>query len=493
PLVTLSQQEIDTVVASVCGGAANVQDIYPLSPLQEGILFHHLLQERGDTYLLHSLMAFDSEDHLNAFIQALRLVIDRHDILRTAVCSQGLSRPVQVVWRSATLQVNTIEPAGTGDALACLRDCINPRQRRISLARAPLFSADTLYDPDRRQWLLGLCFHHMVCDHITMALICDEITRILQGSAAALPPPLPYRDFIAQLLRTPAPVHEAYFRSRLAGTDTPTAPFGILDVQESGGRTAELSRTLDASLTGRIQARARALGVSPGVLFHTAFARMLAQLCGHDDVVFGTVLMGRLQAGSSAEGGLGMFINTLPLRLSLAGMTVREAVLTTGRELAALFEHEQAPLALALRCSGVAAPLPLFSTLLNYRHSLPGGGTDGWHGMHLLETEERTNYPLTLSVDDTGNDFVLTAQAVSGIAPDRILRYLVTAVEGLVGTPGNEPEGPLAGISVLPPDERRQLLETFNATRRDFPRDSLVHTLFEEQVRRTPQALAVLS
>ncbi|WP_226376390.1 condensation domain-containing protein, partial [Pantoea stewartii] len=242
-----------------------------------------------------------------------------------------------------------------------------------------------------------------------------------------------------------------------------------------------------------IQAGARGLGVTPGILFHAACARMLAQLCGRDDVVFGTVLMGRLQAGRSAEGGLGMFINTLPLCLSLAGYTVREAILATARELATLLEHEQAPLALALRCSGVAAPLPLFSTLLNYRHSLPGGGADSWQGMHLLEAEERTNYPLTLSVDDTGDSFILTAQTVTGISPGRILSYMKTAMEGLVNALGREPESPFSRVAILPPDERRLLLETFNAPRQDYPHDSLVHVLFEEQALRTPQALAVVS
>ncbi len=114
-------------------GAANVQDIYPLSPLQEGILFHHLLEEE-DAYLLYSLLAFDSAAQRAAFLGAFQQVIDRHDILRTAVCREGLSAPVQVVWRQALLPVTEFVPQGAAAVPAQLRAHMDPRRRRIDYA-----------------------------------------------------------------------------------------------------------------------------------------------------------------------------------------------------------------------------------------------------------------------------------------------------------------------------------------------------------------------
>ncbi|MEJ8324867.1 AMP-binding protein, partial [Kosakonia sacchari] len=260
---------------------------------------------------------------------------------------------------------------------------------------------------------------------------------------------------------------------------------------ESGGACGEARQALDTALAGHIRAQARRLGVSPGVLFHTAQARLLAQLCGRDDVVFGTVLMGRLQAGDSSESGPGMFINTLPLRVSLAGQSVQEAVMTTRDALAALLEHEQAPLALALRCSGVPQPLPLFSTLLNYRHS-PARSNLVREGIRLLDAEERTNYPIAFSVDDTGEGFILTAQTAAGIDPQRQLGYLQTTLAALGTALAHEPQRPVLSLPVLPEGERHQLLVAFNATRADVPAEGLIHRLFEAQVARTPEAEAVV-
>ena len=493
PLVSLSQGEIDQIVASVPRGVANIQDIYPLGPLQEGILFHHLLESEGDAYIMRSVMEFDSRTRLDGFLSALQAVIDRHDILRSAVRWQGLVRPVQVVYREATLPVQELSLSGEDDALSQLLGRTDPRRLRLDLERAPLLAAYVAADAHSGQWLLALLNHHMVSDHVTLELIVAEIQILLQGQSERLPLPLPYRNFIAQVQAISAQEHETYFRQQLGDVDEPTAPFGVLNIQGDGGPVEEANIALSEELAKRIRESARQQGVTPAVLFHIAWGQVLAQCSGgRDDVVFGTVLSGRLQGSEGADRVLGMFINTLPIRIPLAGVSVREAVRDTYQRLSELLEHEQASLALAQRCSGVAPPLPLFTALLNYRHSYAATPDLSWEGMRVLRGEERTNYPLDVSVDDLGQGFGLTAQCVRGIDPLRIATYLQIAIEGLVDALTQHPQQPVHTINIVPAAERHQVLVEFNATKAPYPSEQLVHQLFEEQVVRNPQATAVV-
>ena len=164
--------------------------------------------------------------------------------------------------------------------------------------------------------------------------------------------------------------------------------------------------------------------------------------------------------------------------------------------MADLLSHEHASLALAQRCSGVPAPTPLFSALLNYRY---GGAVAqapsteaqrAWEGIELLRVEERTNYPLVLSVDDLREGFRLVAQAPAWIGPKRVCEYVSTAVTALIQALETAPATAVRTLEVMTEAEREQVLVEWNRTTTEYPQ-RCVHELFEEQVERTPEAVAV--
>ncbi|CAK1342603.1 non-ribosomal peptide synthase [Burkholderia pseudomallei] len=240
-LVRLDQGEIDALVARVDGGAANVQDIYPLVPMQEGMLFHHLLSQQGDAYLESYLLAFRTRERLDRFLSALQQVIDRHDILRTAFFWEGLPHSVQVVQRRATLPLNVVElDPRDGDVGQQLEARYDPRSHRIDVGRAPLMQVHAAHDAAGGRWLVRLLSHHLAVDHTTLERVIEEARAIEQGRVEDLPRPVPFRNFVAQArLGVSEADHEAYFRAKLGDIDEPTAPFGLLSVQGDGREIAE--------------------------------------------------------------------------------------------------------------------------------------------------------------------------------------------------------------------------------------------------------------
>jgi amino acid adenylation domain-containing protein/non-ribosomal peptide synthase protein (TIGR01720 family) len=496
-LASLDESEVAAIAAAVPGGARNIQDIYPLAPMQEGMLFHHMLQTEGDAYVTSHTLAFDSRERLERFVACFDEVIARHDILRTAVLWQALKAPMQVVWRRARLDLQWLEPGATGggrDMLARLQAETDPRHYRIDVRSAPMIHALAAQDGAGGRWLLHLPCHHLVLDHATLDLLIQEIALIRQDRRDALPKPVAFRRFVAHaLLGTSAAEHEAFFTEMLGDVDEPTAAFGLLDVQGSGEDAEEARQMLEPGLSARARLQAQRHGVSAAALCHLAWALVLARSSGQDDVVFGTVLLGRMDSGEDAQRALGLFINTLPIRIPLGVRPVAECIRQAHAALSGLLHHEHASLSVVQRCSALPGGTPLFSTLLNYRHSqlAQAGDRAAWEGMELLGGNERTNYPVLMSVDDLGRDFALVAQATGGAGAQRLCGYMQTAVAGLVDALERQPGLPACEVPVLDPAD---ILEqrAWGDSRWHGPAHEPVHRIIERQARRSPQAPALV-
>ncbi|MFG1660109.1 amino acid adenylation domain-containing protein, partial [Micromonospora chersina] len=493
PLVDLTPAEVDAVVATVPGGAANVADVYPLTPLQEGILFHHRMADQGgtDVYAMPFVLRAGTRQRVDEFLDALRRVVDRHDVYRTAIVWENLREPVQVVWRRAELPVTevTLEPGG--DPVDQLRAAAGGW---LDLRRAPLIGVHVAADPAGDGWLVLLRMHHLVQDHTSLEVVLDEIRTLLAGRADRLPAPLPFREFVAHSRHgVPEAAHREFFAGLLGDVTETTAPYGLLDVHGDGTDAAQAQLAVADDLAGRIRALARTLGVSPATLFHLAWARVVAAVSGRDDVVFGTMLLGRLFAGPGADRAPGLFMNMLPVRARLAGRTVRDALGEMRRQLADLLTHEHAPLVLAQQASALPGGSPLFTSIFNYRHNqvdVRRSGT-GIDGVDAVLTKEPTNYPLDVSVNQGPDGFEVIVEATAPADPAEVCRLLVTCLANLVAALEHAPDTPIAAVDPLGDAQLDRILRDWNATGVPVP-DGLVPALFSTQAARTPDALALV-
>ncbi|HWX00232.1 non-ribosomal peptide synthetase [Collimonas sp.] len=405
-----------------------------------------------------------------------------------------MPEPLQVVWRAAPLVQE--ELILEGDVARQLRERFDPRLTRLDLSQAPLMRTSFAYDAIQQRWVLLTLMHHLISDHTTLEVVHAEIAAHLQGLQAQLPAPLQFRNYVAQArLGGNTEIHENFFRELLGDVDEPTAPFGLLEVHGDGGGLEEGHVRLGATLSQRLRQQARQLGVSAASLCHLAWAQVLARVAGRSDVVFGTVLFGRMQGGEGADRMMGLLVNTLPLRLNIDTQGVAASVRHTHALLAQLMDHEHASLTLAQRGSAIVAPQPLFSALLNYRHSMLGEASPAeraiWEGITQISGEERSNYPLSLSVDDLGEGFALTAQVAPEVGAVRVCGFMQMALEGLVTALEAAPERAVNSIDVMPAQERHQVVSGWNATPARHPKQ-LLPQLFEAQAAKTPLAVAVL-
>ncbi|MEU6222033.1 condensation domain-containing protein, partial [Streptomyces sp. NPDC047022] len=495
PLVELDAAEVERITAQVEGGAANIADVYPLAPLQEGFLFHHLMarqeEDGADVYAMPMVLGFDSRRRLDSFLAAFQRVMDRHDIYRTAIVWEGLREPVQVVLRHVQLPVDQVEldPRGPDPVAQLLAE----DGGRIDIGRAPLIRVRTAAEPGGDRWLALIRIHHMVQDHTAQEVLLGELRAFMSGQDDSLAAPLPFRTFVAQSrLGVPREEHERYFAGLLGDVDEATAPFGLLDVHGDGTEAELAQLSIEPELAQRVRELSRRLGVSPATVFHLAWARVLAVVSGRDDVVFGTVLFGRMNAGAGSDRVPGLFLNTLPLRVRVGSTCVGDALSEVRRQLGELLVHEHAPLAVAQKASRVPAGSPLFASVFNYRHNQPVEGTYGigLDGVELRYLWDRSNYPLNVSVSDRGTGFDLTVHAVAPADAAQVCTLLQTVLGGLVTALEEAPDTPLAAVPVLNAEQRHQLVADWNATERRLP-VGLVPELFEAQVGRTPEAVAV--
>ncbi len=499
PLLDITQEEIDQIVASMDGGAAAIQDIYPLTPLQEGMLFHYLMADKGDPYLIWSIYNVEDRATLDAYVDTFNQVIARHDILRTCLRWENLRDPVQVVVREAKVQVEDVDlDPGDGDLIEQMKTRFSPTHYRLDLRTAPLVKLLVANDPHSGRLIVMQLMHHLTTDRTTGDVVTSEIIAIMTGQAQSLPTPVPYRNFVAHVKSSQQDSRpDAFFKQMLGDVQRTTAPFGLLNVHRDGSGIVERSIVLGEDIVARLARLARSEGLSMTSLMHVAWGHVLAKVCNTDAPVFGTVMFGRLKAGGSNERILGVSINTLPVIVHV-GQSVIECARHMQTLLAELLHHEHAPLTVTQKAANLPNGVPLFTSVVNYRHSssrdrpLLDAPVVPEAGISFVEQHEGNNYPLTLSIDEYQSALKLSIQAARGIDPDQVLSLIRNAIIGIIDAIGNHPDRPLTDIPILTAEDESTLLEQWQGPQLVAAAGSIQHHV-DDAITRHPDCIAVRS
>ncbi|KZN63767.1 non-ribosomal peptide synthetase, partial [Pseudoalteromonas luteoviolacea] len=481
----LTDADLPTIFDLVPGGKDNIQDIYPLAPLQRGIFFVHQTMEKQDPYVTVTALKCGSMVQAEQLKQRLQQVVDRHDALRTAILWRGVAEPVQVVLKHA--EVPTLTTVITGDESNAfnINQHIESDAHFINLEQAPLIELQIIDVPRNSQTYIVVKCHHIIADNVSMEHIFSELRAI--EMAQTLETPRTYKHFLKEVLKKEK-VNDVdqFFTQLLGDVDEPSLPFELSNTLLAGGATREEARDLRADLAVSIKAVAQKYKVSPAALFHLAWAIVIAKCSAKNDVVFGTVMSGRLSGDSRNHNMVGMMINMLPLRANLTG-SVAEALEQVSNSLRELIPFEQVSLAKAQSFSGLPNSTALFSATLNYRHSNSAGSEVNNQvpsEYEFVYGYERTNYPFTLSVTDydNGSAFNLNFQIEQHVDAKRIAGYMEEAIDKLLDALQSNPAQDVRTINVLSNKEVEEQLFTLNATDTDIDTKVCIHELFERQV-----------
>ncbi|MBW4432012.1 MAG: amino acid adenylation domain-containing protein [Pelatocladus maniniholoensis HA4357-MV3] len=492
------------MIAEKSQKSKNVESIYPLSPMQQGMLFHSIYTPDSGVYCTQTLITISSPINIVAFQRAWEKVVERYSVLRTLFLWEKRQQPLQVVRKQVDLPWNyqdwcNFSPTEQQERLDSLLQ--TERQTGFQLNQAPLMRCHLIRLSDQIYKFLWNR-HHIILDGWSLPIIYQEVltfyTSENQGQSCYLPPPRPYQDYIVWLKQQDLSVAENFWRRTLESFTAPTSLM-VDRPQVNGSRVQptyqEQEIHLSRATTQGLQSLGLQYGLTLSTLIQAAWAILLSRYSGESEVLFGVTLSGRPANLPMVENMVGLFINTLPLRVSIPKS---ELIIPWLQKLqqkqAELQEYAYSTLAEVQRMSDVPPGVPLFESLVvfeNYPMDSLSEEPSQLLSVREVENFEETNYPLTVAAIPKKELLIKFGYDTNRFTSDTIVRmagHLQTLLTTIVANPQQQ----VAELPLLTQVERHQLLLEWNDIQADYPLDKCLHQLFEDQVERSPNAVAVI-
>lgn len=478
--------------------------LLPLTTMQQGMLFHTLLEPESSVYFQQFLMRLKGALDVPDFEEAWRQVLQRHDALRAGFVWEGRERPVQIIHKHARAPFVVIDWRHIPELDQDERLQVFLREDRsapFDLARPPLMRF-TIVRMSDDAYAFVWSHHHLLLDGWSTSIILEEITTIynaLRGvQRPQLPEPPTYSAFHAWLGDRNVGASRRFWSDVLSDFDSPT-PLGIGQRPEPGSGTdfMTLHRKVDGHVAHKLDGLTRRLGLSASIPILAAWAFVISRYSGKDDVVFGVTVSGRSPQLANAERMVGLFINTLPLRVSiLHDVTVGDWLGSLQKRLLDLQDFDHVSLLDIQTWSPIPKGAPLFESIVVFEnYPLGSAGIQGLEGAQILDIriEERANYPLVLLCEPSAVglnvSLIVDRTRVSEEAGLALIDQMTWLLEQFAEC---HHETTPCHLSLLRPGERDLVLHGWNDTVVAYERDATLPLLFERQVAADPDAVAIV-
>jgi len=478
-------------------------DSYPLSPMQQGMLFHSLTDGEPGVDIEQVICTLNEPLDVPMFAEAWQQVVNRHAILKSQFRWTGAAGPCQEVQQKVTVPVSLLDWRDLPplEQRATYETWLKTdRERGFELTQAPLIRI-SIFRISEHVTRVVSTFHHLLLDGRALVIVLREVFSSYEarcaGETVELAPAPPYRDYIDWLPQADLTGAEQFWRKQLEGFNTPT-PLVVArsagDLPASNRHTGEQQVELDAVLTRTLRDVARKHHVTLNTIVQGAWALVLSRYSGNDDVVFGAVRACRHAGVPGAHAIVGLLINTVPVRVRLPAEALLFDWLASMRsDWRAMRDFENAPLVSIQGWSELERGQPLFETIVNFQEPSWDAALRALGGRwreRQFDIRSQTNYPLVL--DAYGGETLLLkilyhCRRFEDATIERMLGHLKTVLESMATSPGQK----LHEVPLMTETELQQVLVAWNDTRAAYSVDRCVHQLVEEQAKRAPDALAV--
>jgi amino acid adenylation domain-containing protein/non-ribosomal peptide synthase protein (TIGR01720 family) len=496
PLITLTQHHIDHLETT----HPDVADILPLSPMQEGLLFHTLYdQDSADVYVVQHVFDLDGTLDGQVLQAALQALVDRHPNLRAGFPQLDSGRPVQLIPRQVILpwqEVDLSELDAADAKTQTARLVADDHARRFDLSTSPLLRF-TLIHLGPQQHRLIMTNHHILLDGWSMPVLMRELVTLYAscGDTSVLPRVTPYRNYLAWLARQDHAATEQTWRQAMNGLTGPThlAPVDPSRIPEF---PEQITIEVPPQLTAALHDQASRHGLTLNTIIQGAWGALLSRMTGQQDVVFGAVVSGRPPDIPHVETMIGLFINMVPVRIrvnpaeSLISMLAR-----LQHEQSALSAHQHLGLAQIQHLIGMGELFDTAVVFENYPGDPPTRDTspkpDAGMRITSITGRDATHYPLTVIACPTPQ-LHLRFDYRSDLFSRSSINTLNTRLLRLLTAIATHPDRPLGCIDLLSAEDRHQLLVKWNDTTTTPIPQTCLPELFEAQAAATPDAVAVV-
>ncbi len=475
----------------------NIEAIYPLTPMQHAMLLHTLRAPESGAYFEQLVVELDGVPDGDLFERAWQAMVDHQPALRTAFVWERRDKPLQIVVRHVRLPWVHVDWRGLDeDAQEQALEELLAQERRnpFAVERPPLIRCHLIRTGERTSRFVWT-YHHLLLDGWSVPIVLGQVlsayAALARGAHPELPAAKPFRDFIGWTQQQDPAKAESFWRTTLAGFDEPT----LLAAAEPGGPTGfgESRWLLSPQLSRALREGARAAHVTLGTVVQSAWSVLLARRTQRPDVVFGITVAGRPEAIRGVESMVGMFINTLPLRLEITEQqAVGDYLSAVQARALGVRKHEWSSLADVTGWAPLPVGAKLFDHILVLENYPSVASPPAEVGFEVVGTRalERTNYPLTVVVGPGERielKLIYDESAFDGEEIERLARQYRLVLEQMVG----RPRGRVNELEITDEEERAWLVEGVNRTERGYEREASLVELVEEQVRRYPEAPAV--